>query len=89
MVYHNKLGTQLERVERVQLLAGSIARELNADSVQAERAAWLAKADLLTGMVGEFPELQGIMGAITRGMTTNPRRSPTRSPTIIRHATPA
>ena len=62
VVYHNKLGTQLERVERVQLLTGNIARALNADSVQAERAAWLAKADLLTGMVGEFPELQGIMG---------------------------
>ncbi|MGE0557086.1 MAG: glycine--tRNA ligase subunit beta [Burkholderiales bacterium] len=62
VVYHNKLGTQLERVERVQLLAGKIARLLKADAVQAERAAWLAKADLVTGMVGEFPELQGIMG---------------------------
>ncbi len=62
VVYHNKLGTQLQRVERVQLLAGKIARLLNADAAQAERAAWLAKADLTTGMVGEFPELQGIMG---------------------------
>lgn len=62
VVYHNKLGTQLQRVERVQLLAGKIARLLQADVVQAERAAWLAKADLTTGMVGEFPELQGIMG---------------------------
>ena len=62
VVYHNKLGTQLERVERVQLLAGKIARMLGADAALAERAAWLAKADLLTGMVGEFPELQGIMG---------------------------
>lgn len=62
VVYHNKLGTQLERVERVQLLAGKIARMLNADAAQAERAAWLAKADLVTGMVGEFPELQGVMG---------------------------
>ncbi len=62
VVYHNKLGTQLERVGRVQLLAGKIARALNADAAQAERAAWLAKADLVTGMVGEFPELQGIMG---------------------------
>jgi glycyl-tRNA synthetase beta chain len=62
VVYHNKLGTQLERTERVQLLAGKIARQLNADAAQAERAAWLAKADLLTGMVGEFPELQGVMG---------------------------
>ncbi len=62
VVYHNKLGTQLERVERIQLLAGKIARLIDADPLLAERAAWLAKADLLTGMVGEFPELQGIMG---------------------------
>jgi glycyl-tRNA synthetase beta chain len=62
MVYHNKLGSQLERVERVQLLSGAIARALGADAEHAERAAWLAKADLLTGMVGEFPELQGVMG---------------------------
>jgi glycyl-tRNA synthetase beta chain len=62
VVYHNKLGSQLERVKRVQLLAGKIARQLKADAAQAERAAWLAKADLMTGMVGEFPELQGVMG---------------------------
>ncbi|HEY6966249.1 MAG TPA: glycine--tRNA ligase subunit beta [Burkholderiales bacterium] len=62
VVYHNKLGSQLERVERIQLLAGKIARVLEADAMQAERAAWLAKADLLSGMVGEFPELQGVMG---------------------------
>ena len=62
VVYHNKLGNQLERVMRVQQLAGRIARMLGADAALAERAAWLAKADLPTGMVGEFPELQGIMG---------------------------
>ena len=62
VTYHNKLGSQLERTERVQLLAGRVARALGADAALAERAAWLAKADLLTGMVGEFPELQGIMG---------------------------
>lgn len=62
VVYHGRLGSQLERVERIQLLAGRIARELGADAAAAERAAWLAKADLLTGMVGEFPELQGTMG---------------------------
>lgn len=62
VVYHNKLGTQLERVERVQLLAGKIARALRDDPAAAERGAWLAKADLVTGMVGEFPELQGTMG---------------------------
>src|SRR4051812_10312955 len=63
VVYHNKLGTQLERVERIQLLAGAIARKLGGDAMLAERAAWLSKADLLSGMVGEFPELQGIMGS--------------------------
>ncbi len=62
VVYHNKLGTQLQRVQRVQLLAGKIARLLKTDVAQAKRAAWLAKADLVTGMVGEFPELQGVMG---------------------------
>jgi glycyl-tRNA synthetase beta chain len=62
VVYHNKLGSQLERVQRLQKLAGEIARRLDADVEQAERAAWLCKADLLTDMVGEFPELQGIMG---------------------------
>jgi len=62
VVYHNKLGSQLERVQRIQLLAGKIARELGADALLAERAAWLSKADLLTDMVGEFPELQGTMG---------------------------
>ncbi|MGW8183114.1 MAG: glycine--tRNA ligase subunit beta [Burkholderiales bacterium] len=63
VVYHNKLGTQLERVERIQLLAGRIARAVGTDAVLAERAAWLSKADLLTEMVGEFPELQGVMGS--------------------------
>jgi glycyl-tRNA synthetase beta chain len=62
VVYHNKLGSQLERVQRIQLLSGRIARDLKIDPVLTERAAWLAKADLLTGMVGEFPELQGVMG---------------------------
>jgi glycyl-tRNA synthetase beta chain len=62
VTYHNKLGNQLERTERLQLLAGRIARKLGADATLAERAAWLAKADLITNMVGEFPELQGVMG---------------------------
>jgi len=62
VVYHNKLGSQLDRVKRIQRLAGEIARKLETDAAAAERAAWLAKADLTTGMVGEFPELQGVMG---------------------------
>jgi glycyl-tRNA synthetase beta chain len=62
VVYHNKLGTQAERSERVTALAGVIAAKLGADVAMTERAARLSKADLLTDMVGEFPELQGIMG---------------------------
>ena len=62
VVYHNKLGSQLDRVQRIKALAGKIAKVLGADAAQAERAAELAKVDLLTGMVGEFPELQGVMG---------------------------
>ena len=63
IVYHNKLGTQLQRVTRVQKIAAWLANALQADSALAERAAMLAKADLNTNMVGEFPELQGIMGS--------------------------
>jgi glycyl-tRNA synthetase beta chain len=62
VVFHSKIGSQLERVERTKLLTGEIARALRADVMQAERAAELSKADLLTAMVGEFPELQGVMG---------------------------
>jgi glycyl-tRNA synthetase beta chain len=62
VVYHAKLGSQLERAQRIRALAGGIAQQLGADAALAERAAWLCKADLLTGMVGEFPELQGVMG---------------------------
>ncbi|MCX7662813.1 MAG: glycine--tRNA ligase subunit beta [Tepidimonas fonticaldi] len=65
VVYHNQLGTQGERVERVGAIARAIAARLGDDTLvrQADLAALLAKADLLTDMVGEFPELQGIMGA--------------------------
>ena len=64
VVYHGKLGTQGERVERVRAIARTIGAQLGGDALaaQADRAALLAKADLLTDMVGEFPELQGIMG---------------------------
>jgi glycyl-tRNA synthetase beta chain len=62
VVYHNKLGTQGERVERVMAIARWVAEKVDADVMLADRAALLAKADLLTDMVGEFPELQGIMG---------------------------
>lgn len=62
VVYHNKLGTQLARVMRIQKLAAEIARQLGANAEHAARAAYLCKADLLADMVGEFPELQGVMG---------------------------
>ncbi len=62
VVYHNKLGSQFERVDRLERLAGRIAQTLHADAGAAARAARLAKADLVTEMVGEFPELQGVMG---------------------------
>ena len=64
VVYHNKLGSQGECTQRVRAIAKAIAQELGGDALaaQAEQAAILAKADLLTDMVGEFPELQGIMG---------------------------
>jgi glycyl-tRNA synthetase beta chain len=61
-VFHAKLGTQYERVVRLERLAAEIAPMVGADVEPAKRAARLAKADLPTGMVGEFPELQGLMG---------------------------
>src|SRR5690554_4529002 len=61
-VFHAKLGSQFARVERLVKLAGEIAPLVGADPERAKRAAMLAKADLTTGMVGEFPELQGLMG---------------------------
>ncbi|MFM9835922.1 MAG: glycine--tRNA ligase subunit beta, partial [Methylophilaceae bacterium] len=64
VVYHNKLGSQGERTQRVRAIAKAIGQQLGGDKLaaQADQAAMLAKADLVTDMVGEFPELQGIMG---------------------------
>ncbi len=63
ITFHAKLGTQAERVRRIEALAGEIARTIGADETQARLAAKLAKTDLVTEMVGEFPELQGLMGS--------------------------
>jgi len=62
IVFHEKLGTQGERIQRIERLAAEIAPLVGADVEKAKRAAHLAKADLLTEVVGEFPELQGLMG---------------------------
>jgi glycyl-tRNA synthetase beta chain len=62
ITFHARLGSQGERVTRIAALAGEIAKAIGADVEKAELAARLAKADLVTGMVGEFPELQGLMG---------------------------
>ncbi len=76
VVYHNKLGTQGERVARVRAIAGAIGQQLGGEALaqQAVQAAWLAKTDLVTDMVGEFPELQGTMGryyALNDGLSTD------------------
>jgi glycyl-tRNA synthetase beta chain len=62
VTFHARLGSQAERVARLMKLAAAIAPMVGADPAPAERAAHLAKADLVSGMVGEFPELQGVMG---------------------------
>ena len=62
VVYHNKLGSQGARVARVQAIAAYLAEQLGANVADAKRAAYIAKADLVSDMVGEFPELQGVMG---------------------------
>jgi glycyl-tRNA synthetase beta chain len=90
VVYHNKLGTQLERTERVTKIAGLIAHQLktsqpNVDISLAERAAKLAKADLLTDMVGEFPELQGVMG---RYYALNDKEHPDVAAACMEHYAP-
>src|SRR5207248_1420039 len=70
VIFHEKLGTQGERVQRIAQLAHDLAPLVGADPGSAERAAHLAKADLVSEMVGEFPELQGLIGryyAIAQG----------------------
>src|SRR3954452_278916 len=62
VVFHQKLGTQAERISRIGALPRHLAPVVGADIALAERAAWLCKADLLTEVVGEFPEVQGLMG---------------------------
>ncbi|WP_420408549.1 glycine--tRNA ligase subunit beta [Hoeflea sp.] len=72
VTFHAKLGTQGERVQRIAKLAAELAPIIGADPVLATRAAMLAKADLQTEVVGEFPELQGVMGRIYAGLQGEP-----------------
>ncbi|TMH25214.1 MAG: glycine--tRNA ligase subunit beta [Betaproteobacteria bacterium] len=85
VVYHAKLGSMLDRVERLRALAGRIAERLQAERAAADRAAYLCKADRLTGMVGEFPELQGVMG---RYYALHDGESPVVADAIAEHYLP-
>lgn len=89
VVYHNKIGSQAERIERLQSIAAHIAKALGADAAAAERAARLAKADLVTEMVGEFPELQGTMANTMPAWTAKPKKSPKPSSNTTNHVLPA
>src|SRR3546814_19529608 len=71
-VYHDKLGSQLERVERVRRVAGYVAEQLGANVQHADRAALLAKADLGCHMVAEFPELPEFLGAYYAAASSTP-----------------
>ena len=83
-VFHAKLGSVLDKVERMEALADLLAPHVpGADRERSQRAAQLAKADLSTGMVGEFPELQGVMGRYYALHDGEDRASPRRSPSII------
>ncbi len=85
IVFHEKLGTQYERVQRIYKLAREIAPLVGADPDLAERAAILAKADLVSDMVGEFPELQGVMG---RYYALDQQENPSVADAIAAHYKP-
>ncbi len=85
VVYYNQLGNQLDRVERIRAIAGAIAPALGSDPALADRAALLAKADLVTDMVSEFPELQGTMG---RYYALNDGEAPAVADAIAQHYWP-
>ncbi|MBZ9934846.1 glycine--tRNA ligase subunit beta [Mesorhizobium sp. BR1-1-16] len=85
IVFHEKLGTQAERIERIVRLAAEIAPLVGADFAEAQEAARLAKLDLVTEMVGEFPELQGLMG---RYYATAEGKAPAVAAAIEEHYKP-
>jgi glycyl-tRNA synthetase beta chain len=91
ITFHAKIGTQGQRVKRIRRLAGDIAHELGAEPLvcnQAADAGLLSKADLVTFMVGEFPELQGIMGGYYAEMNSNYKDGPVIGPAIKTHYQP-
>jgi glycyl-tRNA synthetase beta chain len=85
IVFHDKLGSQYDRIQRLRLLVREIAPLVGARPDDAERAAILSKADLLSGMVGEFPELQGVMG---RYYALDQQESPAVADAIAAHYKP-
>lgn len=85
VVFHARLGSQFERAERIEELSAEIARKIGADVSKSRRAARLAKADLTSGVVGEFPELQGIMG---RYYALHDREDPEVAEAICDHYKP-
>ncbi len=85
VVYHNQLGSQLDRVGRIRAIVAAVAPALGADPAQADRAAVLVKVDLVTDMVGEFPELQGTMG---RYYALNDGEPPAVADAIAQHYWP-
>jgi glycyl-tRNA synthetase beta chain len=85
ITFHEKLGSQYQRVQRVWKLAREVAPRVGADPDLAERAAILAKADLVTSMVGEFPELQGVMG---RYYALDQEENPTVADAVAAHYKP-
>lgn len=86
VIFHAKLGSQYERIQRLERLAGYLAQHLKQDETLAKRAALLCKADLTTGMVGEFPEVQGIMGGY---YTKHDQEAPEIALAIAEHYRPA
>ncbi len=83
ITFHAKLGSQGERVKRIEALAGEIAKTIGANVEKAKLAARLAKADLVTGMVGEFPNCRASWAATMRWTRASTRKSPTPSATTI------
>lgn len=73
VIFQEQLGTLFDKVKRLKLLSKKIAQDLGFEKKEAERAAWLSKADLVTHMVTEFPDLQGVMGRVYASLSNEPK----------------